>query len=261
MLARRSLPADAGLAAAGSAAAGAPHATAAPRRSIVRRILLHALNLLIAAGAFAAYQHFRIEGLTTQALASLVIAGGFALAPVRAVLHAVFALERGVLHLVHAIGGLALIGLAGGGVISGGPLLNHAALAPFAMMGAAQAVMHQNHPRNAQQAQALRRFAQSLPQIGQLSSGPLNSPASATRAVAVLSDIIGKAQALGETELQADPGFQSALRRVTARTGLTLGLDEVDAAIERLAANPSAARELPALRRRLAAARRTLQAQ
>lgn len=244
------------------AAAGAERLRheSAGRSGAAHRILLHALNLLIAAGAFAAYQHFRIEGSTTQAAASLLLAGGFLLAPVRALLHAAFALERGVLHLVHGIGALAFVGLAGSGAISGAPVLSHAALAPFALMGAAQAVMHQNHPRNARQAQALRAFAQSLPELQQFTrAGDLSSPANAVRAVRVLSDVIAKAQLLGETELQADPGFQSALRRATARTGLTLGLDAVDQTLTKLAANPAVAREMPGLRGRLAAARRTLQ--
>ncbi|HEY2591524.1 MAG TPA: hypothetical protein VGI35_08025 [Steroidobacteraceae bacterium] len=227
--------------------------------SVVGRFVLHALNLVIASGAFAAYQHFSLAGQSTPALVSLIVAGGFLLAPVRAVLHAVFAIEHRVLHVVHGIGGLAFVALAGGGVISGGPVLSHAALAPFAIMGAAQAVMHQNHPRDARQAEALRRFAQSLPEVGRVTQpGSLSSPEGAARAVAALSDIIGKAQALGETELESDPGFQGALRRVTTRTGLTLGLDTVDQAFGRLAADPAVARQIPSLRRRLAAARRTL---
>jgi len=227
--------------------------------SIIGRIVLHTLNLVVAAGAFAAYRHFSLAGHSTPALVSLVVAGGFLLAPLRAVLHGVFAIEHRVLHLVHGIGGLAFVALAGGGVISGGPVLSHAALAPFAMMGAAQAVMHQNHPRNARQAEALRRFAASLPEVGRIGRmGSWSSPDDAARAVAALSDVIGKAQALGETELESDPGFQSALRRATARTGLALGLDTVDQALGRLEANPAAARQIPLLRRRLAAARRTL---
>ena len=229
--------------------------------AIIGRIILHACNIVIALAAFAAYQHFRLQGASGPALASILVAGGFAFAPIRALLHAVFALERGVLHIVHGIGGLALVGLAGGGAFSGTPVLSHAALAPFAMMGAAQALMHADHPRNAHQADALRRFVTSLPEVEQFTrSGNLASPAKAARAVTVLSDLIGKAQALGETELDADPGFQSALRRVTARTGLTLGLDVIDQSIGRLESNPAAARQIPALRRQLAAARRMITA-
>jgi hypothetical protein len=239
-------------------------ATPVPRvrpHAVVGRIILHTFNILIAIAAFAAYQHFRLQGASGPALVSLLVTGGFAFAPIRSLLHAVFALERGVLHIVHGIGGIALVGLAGGGVISGTPVLSHAALAPFAIMGAAQALMHSDHPRNARQAAALRRFATSLPEVEQLTrSGSLTSPANAARSVAVLSDLIGKARALGETELEADPGFQSALRRVSARTGLTLGLDVIDQAVGRLAANPAAAAQVPALRRQLAAARRMITA-
>jgi hypothetical protein len=75
------------------------------------------------------------------------------------------------------------------------------------------------------------------------------------RAVHVLNDLISKAEVLGETELEADPNFQNAWARATTRTGLTLGLDAIDQAINRLAANPAAAAAVPDLRRRLAKAR------
>ena len=170
-----------------------------------------------------------------------------------------FAVEGKALHLVHALGGLALVGLPLAGFVSGGPVLTHAALAPFAIMGAAQAVMHQDHPRNAKQAAAMRRFAQSLPEVAQFTSAKnLASPANAQRAVAALTDIIGKAQALGETELESDPGFQSALRQVSTRFGANLGLDAVQLALGKLAANPATAGAVPALRKQLANARKTL---
>ncbi len=227
----------------------------APRR-VFRRIALHCLLLLVAAAAFVAHQHFKLNGQSTPALASLAVAGVFAVAPVRALIGELFALEGQLLHALHGIGGLAFVGLAAGGVISGQPLLNRAAMAPFAIMGAAQAVMHQNHPRNAKQAEALRRFATSLPEVAEFtSSRNLTSPENVARAVHVLNDLISKAEALGETELEADPNFQSAWARATTRTGLTLGLDTVDQAINRLAANPAAAAAVPDLRRRLAKAR------
>ena len=233
----------------------APVQVPAPRRPF-RRVLLHCLLLLLAAAAFVAYQHFRLNGQSTQALVSLVAAGLLAVAPARALIGELFAIEGKVLHALHGIGGLAFVGLAAGGVISGQPLLNRAAMAPFALMGAAQAVMHQNHPRNAKQAEALRRFATSLPEVAEFtSSANLTSPENVTRAVRVLNDLISKAEALGETELEADPAFQSAWAQATTRTGLTLGLDTVDQAINRLAANPAAAPAVPELRRRLAKAR------
>ena len=134
-------------------------------------------------------------------------------------------------------------------------------MAPFALMGAAQAVMHQNNPRNAAQAAALQRFAASLPELAQVTSAKdLRSPADAKRAVGVLSDILTKAQALGQTELEADPGFQGALRQVSARFGANLGLDAVDVALRRLSGNPTAAESVPGLEVRLASARRAIQA-
>jgi hypothetical protein len=233
----------------------APVQRPAPQR-VVHRILLHCLFLLTAAATFVAYQHFKLTGQSTPALVSLVAAGVFALAPLRALIGECFAIEGRMLHALHGIGGLAFIGLATGGVISGQPLLNRAAIAPFAIMGAAQAVMHQNHPRNAKQAEALRRFATSLPEVAEFtSSGNLTSPENLARAVHVLNDLISKAEALGETELEADPNFQSAFARATTQTGLTLGLDTIDQAINRLASNPAAAAAVPDLRRRLAQAR------
>jgi hypothetical protein len=226
------------------------------RTNILGRILLHSLSLAAAAGAFVAHQHFKLQGKSTPALISLVVAAVLAFAPIRALLGEIFSIERRTLHAFHGLGALALVGLSAGGAFSGGSLLNHAALAPFALMGAAQAVMHQDHPRNAQQAAALQRFASSLPEVAQFTQGSLTSPANAARAVTVLQDLITKAEALGETELQADPNFQSALARATTHTGLTLGLDSINQAINKLAANPATASAVPELQRRLAQARR-----
>ena len=233
-----------------------------PRRSPIRiagRILLHAGFLLIAIGCLAAYEHLSVEGYRTASFVSLGAAAVFGFAPIRDVLHIFFKVEGTTLHLVHALGGLTLIGLPLAGVVSGGPVLTHAAMAPFAIMGAAQAMMHQNHPRNAKQAEALRRFALSLPEVAQFTSSKnLASPRNAMRAVAVLQDILTKAQALGETELEADPGFQSALRQVSTRVGANLGLDAVDLSLKQLAANPATAGAVPKLRRELALARETM---
>lgn len=226
---------------------------------IAFRIFLHAGFLLIAVGCLAAYAHFKAEGQSSASLASLVAAAGFGFAPVRDLVRLVFGIEGKALHLVHGLGGLALVGLPLAGVVSGGPVLTHAAMAPFAIMGAAQAIMHQDHPRNAQQAAALQRFATSLPEVAQFtSSKDLASPENAKRAVVVLSDIIAKAQALGETELASDPGFQSALSQVSTRFGANLGLDAVDLALAKLAANPVTAGAVPQLRKQLATARSTI---
>jgi len=132
-------------------------------------------------------------------------------------------------------------------------------MAPFAIMGAAQAVMHQNNPRNAKQAAALQQFAASLPEVAQFADAKdLTSPANARRAVAALSDILTKAQALGQTELDADPGFQSALKQATTRFGANLGLDAVDLALRNLSESPAAGSAVPELQRRLALARKTI---
>jgi hypothetical protein len=149
--------------------------TASP--GVLRRVFLHCLLLLVAAAAFVAYEHFKLNGQSTAALASLVAAGILVLAPVRALIGELFAIEGKALHALHGLGGLAFVGLAAGGVVSGQPLLDHAAMAPFAIMGAAQALTHQNHPRNAKQAEAMRRFATSLPEVAEFTrSGSLTSP-------------------------------------------------------------------------------------
>ena len=54
-----------------------------------------------------------------------------------------------------------------------------------------------------------------------------------------------KAQALGETELEADPGFQGALRQASTRFGANLGLDAVDLALPKLAENRASAGRSP----------------
>ena len=230
-----------------------------PAAAIAGRVLLHVGFLLVALAAFAAYAHFSVHGQSGVSLGCLVAAAGFGFAPVRDVVRVALAVEGKALHVVHGLGGLALLGLPLAGVVSGGSVLTHTAMAPFAIMGAAQAVMHQDHPRNAEQAAALRRFAASLPEVAQFTSAKnLASPDNAQRAVAVLTDILSKAQALGETELRADPGFQSALHQVSTRFGANLGLDAVDLALAKLAANPSTAAAVPGLRKQLAKARKTI---
>jgi len=236
-----------------------PVARRASLGSVAARILLHGAFLLIAIGCLAAYEHFKAEGQSGTSLASLAAAAAFGFAPGRDLVRLVFGVEGRLLHLAHGLGGLALGALPLTGVVSGTPVLTHAATAPFAIMGAAQAVMHQNHPRNAKQAAALQRFAASLPEVAQFAgSKDLASPENARRAVVVLSDIIAKAEALGETELESDPGFQSALRQTSTRFGVNLGLDAVGLTLTKLAANPATAGAVPQLRARLALARQTI---
>jgi len=230
------------------------------RRISGPRLLWHFILLLIALACFSAYGHFKLEGRSTAAIMSLVAAAIFGFAPIRDILRVVFRVEGTALHVAHGLGAMGLIALPVTGAVSGVPFFSQAWRAPFAIMGAAQALMHQNQPRNARQAAALQTFATSLPEVAQFADAkePL-SPTNATRAISVLTDLIGKAEALGETELDADPGFQSALRQVSARLGANLGLDAVDLALRNLAGNPAAASAVPGLQRRLAQARQTME--
>ena len=228
-------------------------------RSIALRVLVHVGLLVVALGCLGAYQHFKLAGASNAAWVSLGGAALFGFAPLRDVTHVVFGIEGRLLHVVHGLGGLALGALPLTGVVSGTPVLTHAATAPFAIMGAAQALMHANTPRNPRQAAALQQFVASMPEL-ELVGNPRNfsTAQGAQRAVAALADIIGKAQSLGETELAADPKFQSAWSQASARFGANLGLDAVDEALGKLASNPATAGAVPGLRSRLATARRTL---
>jgi len=220
---------------------------------------VHAGLLVISISCLIAYEHFRAGGHSSASIVSLVAGAVLGFAPVRDLVRIVFKIDGTALHFVHGLGGLALLGLPVAGVVAGPPVLSHAAMAPFAIMGAAQAVMHQGHPHNARQAAALQQFAASLPEVAQFAgSKNLASPENARRAVAVLTDIVAKAEALGETELESDPGFQSALRQVTTRFGANLGLDAVSLVLGKLEAIPGAADAVPELRKQLASARRTL---
>lgn len=231
----------------------------APMRSAAMRVLLHVGFLVVAIGCLAAYEHFKVEGQSTASMASLVAAALFGFAPLRDVTHLVFGIEGKMLHLVHVVGGVGLGVLPLTGVVSGTPVLTRAATAPFAMMGAAQALMHSNNPRNAEQAAAMHRFVESMPELQAIGNPrSFSSGAGAQRAITALSDVIGKAQSLGQTELQSDPAFRSAWRQASTRFGANLGLDAVDDALGKLARNPATASAVPGLRARLALARRTL---
>jgi len=235
----------------------------APKPFGARSALLHLARIIAcgagAAGLFVCYQHFKVNGQSGLSTGSLIGAALLALVPVRALLHEFFGVESKVLHLLHGLGGLALVALPLSGLVSGAPMLTHAAMAPFAIMGAAQAFMHQNNPRNAQQAEAMRRFATSLPEVAQFTkSGELSSPANISRAITVLTDLLGKAEALGETELHADPAFQSALSSASTKVGLTLGLDSIDHAVNLLSASSANPAQVQLLRRKLAQVRGSL---
>jgi hypothetical protein len=241
-----------------------PQIQSPPRRpfgSFVARFFLHVAFLFVAVGCLAGYEHFRVESRPEAAIACLVAAALFGFAPVRDVIGIVFRVEGTALHVVHAVGSLALAALPLAGAVNGTPLLTRTAMAPFAIMGAAQALMHQGRPRNPRQAAAMQRFAASLPEVARFAgTGALSSPANARRAAAALSDILSKAQALGETELASDPAFRSALGQVSTRFAAGLGLDAVDLVLGKLAANPASASAVPELRQRLALARRTIAA-
>jgi hypothetical protein len=236
-----------------------PAARKMPLRAAVVRFFLHCGFLGIALICLAGYEHFSAERQSTASLVSLIAAAGFGFAPLRDLARIVFKIGGAGLHAVHFIGALGLVSLPLAGVVSGTSVLTHAAMAPFSIMGAAQALMHSNRPRTAEQAAALRQFVASLPKLSRVAgSASFTSPDNAAQTVAVLSDVLSRAQALGQTELDADPEFQSALQQVTTRFGANLGLDAVDIVLNQLAANPVTAPAVPALRTQLAAARRVL---
>src|SRR5579862_4663328 len=89
------------------------------RPAVHHRFVTGLVCLVLAGIALGAYEHFKLVGAHTPALASLIAAGVFALVPVRAILSGLFAVEGTVLHVVHGVGGLAFVGLGMGGVISG----------------------------------------------------------------------------------------------------------------------------------------------
>lgn len=236
-----------------------PAAPNTPLRAAVVRFFVHCGFLGIAVVCLAGYEHFSAERQSTASLVSLVAAAGFGFAPLRDLARVVFKIGGAGLHAVHFVGALGLVALPLAGVVSGTSVLTHAAMAPFSIMGAAQALMHSNRPRTAEQAAALRQFVASLPKLSRVAaSESLASPANVAQTVAVLSDVLSRAQALGQTELDADPGFQSALQQVTTRFGANLGLDAVDMVLNKLAASPVTAPAVPALRKQLAAARHAL---
>ena len=239
--------------------APAPSRPAQSRRNTFLKVLWHTAALLIALSGLAAYQHFKVDGSPTAAWASLVIAAVFGFVPFRDLLHYALRIEGVVLHCIHLVGAMALAILPLTGAVSGVPVLTHAAMAPFAIMGAAQAIMHQHQPRNPKQAEALRRFATSLPEVAAFADAKaFSSPANAHRAVIAMSDILTKAQALGETELECDPGFQAALQRSSARFGVRLALDAVATALSTLPAGEASSGAVQALRAQLASARQAV---
>ena len=96
-----------------------PQEPARPAHRILRHVAVNVLALLFAGVAFVAYEHYKLAGASTPAFVSLAAAALLAFIPVRHVIGALFTLEGKVMHGLHGLGGLALMGLAGGGVISG----------------------------------------------------------------------------------------------------------------------------------------------
>jgi hypothetical protein len=206
--------------------------------------LLRCLFLALALGLYLTYRHYSLLNQSTPALASLGGTAVFGWATIRGLMarlrHFAFVL----------IPGVALLGYW-----KGAPMVDQFAQSPFAIMAAMQAVMHQDHPRSAAQAAALRQFASSLTEVGRFAGSDLRSPANAARAIQVIGDIMTKAEYLGATELRSDPGFQNAVRNTTMRTGINWGLDSVVATLRALANNPSIAKQVKDLRRRVDALR------
>ena len=236
------------------------------------QLLLHVLAVCAAAGAFVAYEHFRLqEGSGSLAHGFLAAAALLGLAPLRALLHSVNVVRGKALHLAHGLGGLAVFGLAGAGVISGTPLADRAAMAPFALMAAPQAFLHPHRASGPEETAAARQFVQSLPEVGAFAApGALATPDGIARATRILTSLVAKAEVLGRAEMKDDPefkkaaaqlgdaGFMEQVRQTAWRGGLSLGLDSLRRAmtqVERAAraqGATSSAQHLAELQRQLA---------
>src|SRR5678816_1488947 len=70
-----------------------------PKRSIgATRFVWHAVLLLVAVACFAAYGHFKLEGRSTAAMVSLIMAAVCGFAPLRDLLRVIFRIEGTALH-------------------------------------------------------------------------------------------------------------------------------------------------------------------
>lgn len=210
-----------------SAADDGPSAGSSTTRRFTK-LLLRLLALGISVGFYLANRHYRLTGESEPAMWAL----GGAIVFGYAALHGVFGRLR---HL--GLSAAALLGALG--YWKGGPTVGQGAQSAFAVMAAMQTLTHQDHPRSAQQAAALRDFAQSLPAVAQFAGGDLTSPENAARAMRVIGNILSKAERLGATELAADPKYRNAVHRLTMRAGLTIGLDSVDEVLQRCLGNPT----------------------
>jgi hypothetical protein len=226
-----------------------PAITGSPPWHWIGKFLVRGLFVVLALGLYLTYRHYNLAGRQAPALASL---GGAAVF--------VWAAIRGLLGRLRQLAFVLVPAAALLGYWQGAPLVDQFAQSPFAIMGAMQAVTHQNHPRSAEQAAALRQFANSLTEVGSFAGGDLRSPANAARALQVIGNIVTKAEYLGATELRSDPGFQNALRNTALRTGIGWGLDTADAALRSFGGNASIARQVTELQQRLREVRRRLDA-
>jgi hypothetical protein len=228
-------------------------------RSLWLSALIHAASFVAGLCCLAAWRVLRLDGYSTASMGALVAAGLLLFSSLHLVLDAVFAIGRRLRHAAHIVASLGFAGLAVGGHLNHLPVLNEAALAPFAMFGAVQALTHSGQPRNQEQAAALQHFLSGMREIEGLDfSG--RSLEGTQHTAAVLKDLIARARLLGTTELRSDPGIQSALRQVAARSGLSLGMDNLEGAIDKLASQPGGERAAHELHRELTAARRKIAA-
>ena len=99
------------------------HFSEPPSRA--RTVLVHfAIFVSCAAGAlglFVCYQHFRDSGQTGLSTGCVIAAALLALVPLRALLREIFGIEGKVAHLMHGLGGLALVALPVSGAGDGHP--------------------------------------------------------------------------------------------------------------------------------------------
>ncbi len=225
---------------------GASNAGAGVTRWLTR-LLLRLLALGISVGFYLANRHYRLTGQSEPAMWAL----GGAVVFGYAALHGVFGRLRSF--------GLAAAAVLGAlGYWKGGPTVGQGAQSAFAVMAAMQTLTHQDHPRSAQQATALRDFAQSLPAVAQFAGGDLTSPENAARAMRVIGNILAKAERLGATEMAADPKYRSAVHELTVRAGLSIGLDSIDEALQRYLGNPTIGPQAAALQARVRKLRQQL---
>ena len=209
------------------------------------KLLVHGGALLIALACFAAYGHFKLEGQSTAAMVSLASAAVFGFTPLRGCCASYFASRESAAHRPR-FGQPRAHRAPVSGVVSSRPVLTRAWMAPFAMMGAAQAVMHQNNPRNAKQAAALKQFATSLPEVAQF-AGPKDlvaANAKARRRRAVRHSRQGASLGRDRARIRSGISERAAKPRAIRREPWPR---RVDVALRNLSGNPAAQSAVPDL--------------